>query len=166
MKETKEIMWSIHIKSSANTKGLTNKELEDAIFSIKSEHSRTNKKNFYDKTREQYKGTVGEWQMNKSEEVEKNFIEGLSVNFNDNVVTIETKFEMTFPEDWDRSDVNSWVEGFHRLTIEYLELSMKKIVSLHKSGQTFDDKKNELILSVLTDIEKNQNWNIKKINKM
>jgi len=162
--DKKEIMWSIYIKSSANTMGLSKEDVEDAIFSIKSDHSRTNKKNFYDKTREEYKGTVGEWQMDKSEEVERNFINGLSVKFDEDVVTVETKFEMTFPDDWDRGDVSIWVEGFNRLTIEYLELSMERMVALYKSDQSFDDVKNKLILTVLKEIEKNQNWDIKKIN--
>ncbi len=163
MNETKEVMWSIHIKSSGNTRGLSKEDLEDAIFSIKTDHSRTQKKDFYDRTREEYKGTVAEWQMNKTEEVEKNFIEGLSVNFNNDVVTVETKFEMPFPEDWDRRDVTEWVEGFNRLTMEYLELSMDRMVASHKSDEVYDDNKNKQILVVLKEIEKNQTWNIKKV---
>jgi len=162
--DKKEIMWSIYIKSSANTMGLSKEDVEDAIFSIKSDHSRTNKKNFYDKTREEYKGTIAVWQMDKSEEVERNFINGLSVKFDEDVVTVETKFEMAFPDDWDRGDVSYWVDGFNRLTLEYLELSMERMVALYKADEKFDDIKNKKIINVLREIERNQNWNIQNIS--
>jgi hypothetical protein len=47
--------------------------------------------------------------------------------------------------------------------MEYLDLSIERMVTSHKSDEVYDDNKNKQILVVLKEIEKNQTWNIQKI---
>lgn len=150
--------WSINISSVVEKpNNLTDEEIHRGVFSIANPLSMNWHKEQREKTREEYKGTQGEWQVNKSEEIELKFIENLKLDIGDKV-TVSTDFNVEFPDDWDRGFVLDWSEGMIRLIQEYLFVAGENMMA----GVPKDIKYNEIRL-FLTDVIRHQSFKIEEI---
>jgi hypothetical protein len=105
-----EVTWKISLASIAKTNGFENsvnfiKKLFENLVSENS-HYVVFKKEHRPK---HYEYNVQKWQHDKMDEIAKKTIEGLFVSEKDGVVSYELKYEIGFPSDWNKRDVQEWV---------------------------------------------------------
>jgi len=111
MKKIKpEVIWKISLASTAKTNGFENsvnfvKQLFENLVSEKSHHVVFKKEH----RPKHYKYKVEKWQHEKMDEIAKKTNEGLFVFEKDGVVSYELKYEIGFPSDWNKRDVQEWV---------------------------------------------------------
>ena len=110
------VLWSVEVKSHANTNGLTDVEIGD-IFEYHNHEEYTDfKTDFNKKMSDEYnKYAVAKWQLAKTEEIERLFHDNIKYSIKDDVVYVTTKFEISFTDSFDKGDVLGWTEGFNRI---------------------------------------------------
>lgn len=111
-----KIKWKISLASSAKTDicffGFNNaaafvKSLFQNLVSENSHHVVFKKKH----RPKHYKHEVEKWQHEKMDEIAGKTVAGLSVLERDGVVSYELNYEIEFPSDWNKRDVQEWVVG-------------------------------------------------------
>jgi hypothetical protein len=173
IEKPKEVIWKCKVTSFASIVSnirdrrnqairLEKDEVEEAIFSIKSDIEKNWKKDFYERTRNEYSSSeIVKWQMDKAEEIGNKFSDNLEVSFDGDIVNIKTEFEVAVLENWDMNDVIQWVEGFNRINQAYNHVKMEKIVNDYKNGIKIEDS--TIVLELLNNITRNQTFEIRRV---
>ena len=136
IKETTK--WKVEVTSKANTYGLSDIEIKE-LFNY---HNHTEYVDFKTEMKEKDKQydiyPVAKWQLEKGNEVEQLFHNNIKFEINGDIVTVSTNFEVTFTDSFEKDDVLTWVEGFHRYSKLVPMVAMYNIMN-----KSFDEERNK-----------------------
>ena len=150
----KERNWKISIESSANQDSLTISQIDNVLNCYNDEEYQDFLSSMKEKDKEYDAYPVAKWQIDKSRNIEKTFFDKMTHAVNDNVVKVSVNFDISFPNDFDKDDVRSWVESLHRLVQIHPMTKQKQII---REKELFDEnlaKREHLFLQELVNNEK------------
>lgn len=149
--------WLVDISSTVNNTFQLSKELlEDAIQSPNDPIIKQFHEDLHSKMNTNHKSDVLDFQINKKNEIKRLFMKNLQLDFNEDKITLSTKFFIEFPKDWERGDVIGWCEGFNRINCEWLFLQSEKFL-------TRDNDLHIKVKDFFDEILKNEKFNVKSL---
>ena len=156
IKETTK--WKVEVTSKANTYGLSDEEIKE-LFNY---HNHTEYVDFKTEMKEKDKQydiyPVAKWQLEKGNEVEQLFHNNIKFEINGDIVTVSTNFEVTFTDSFEKDDVLTWVEGFHRYSKLVPMVAMHNIVN-----KSFDEERNKKERKFTEELSNNEDYKIVKL---
>lgn len=112
MTKTNKI-WTINITSFANINGLSSEQIEQALYAYKNEsYSQWRDEKAEQRLLKYGDNEIASWQLNKSAERYKKWFENLQFTIDNKVLSLDVRFDISFPEDWTVPFVVEFVSGF------------------------------------------------------
>lgn len=143
--------WKVEVTSETSTHGLSDEQIKE-LFNYHNHPEYVDFKNEMKEKDKQYDiYPVAKWQLEKGDEVEQLFHNNIKFEINGDIVKVSTKFEVTFPDSFEKDDVLSWTEGFHRYSKLVPMVAMYNIIN--KSSDEERNKKERKFTEELSNNE-------------
>lgn len=119
--------YNVIIMSGANKHDLSDDQVSDIFKSYFSKKYQRFRNNMLEGNKKYDNIPLAKWQLAKAKEFEDLWHNNIKYVIENNIVRVTVDFNIELPDDWDKSDVITWAEGFSRLNNVLLMYQMEKL---------------------------------------